>query len=217
MGMWPRCYPVNTWRKSIDMKKGPNLRWSLIQCSGGDEGNRTPDLLTASQALSQLSYAPVRRSTIRELGRRCKDNFGKYFAVRGTGAGPKRHTMPDIARGASPAGGGKSRRLPSRGSACRPRCSRPDQSDPRSFRAGASEPFRTPSGQFTEPCVAHPSRSLHKQTGLLRRFPDHRPHACFRKTDRRSTCGFTSSEISVLSHPQSNVVNRHCFKMALNN
>ena len=62
------------------MKKGPNLRWSLIQCSGGDEGDRTPDLLTASQALSQLSYAPVRRSTIRELGPRCKDNFGKTFA-----------------------------------------------------------------------------------------------------------------------------------------
>ena len=63
------------------MKKGPNLRWSLIQCSGGDEGDRTPDLLTASQALSQLSYAPVRRSTIRELGQRCKDNFGKTFAA----------------------------------------------------------------------------------------------------------------------------------------
>ncbi len=62
-----------------NMKKGPNLRWSLIQCSGGDEGDRTPDLLTASQALSQLSYAPVRRSTIRELGPRCKDNFGKTF------------------------------------------------------------------------------------------------------------------------------------------
>ena len=62
------------------MKKGPNLRWSLVQCSGGDEGDRTPDLLTASQALSQLSYAPVRRSTIRELPRRCKDNFGKTFA-----------------------------------------------------------------------------------------------------------------------------------------
>ena len=72
-----RCYSVNTCYKKIDMKKGPNLRWSLIQCSGGDEGDRTPDLLTASQALSQLSYAPVRRSTIRELGRRCKDNFGK--------------------------------------------------------------------------------------------------------------------------------------------
>ena len=100
MGMSPRCYSANTWLKSIDMKKGPNLRWSLIQCSGGDEGDRTPDLLTASQALSQLSYAPVRRSTIRELGRRCKDNFGKYFAARGTGAGPRGPTVPDIVRGA---------------------------------------------------------------------------------------------------------------------
>ena len=30
--------------------------------NGGDEGNRTPDLLSARQALSQLSYIPdVRR------------------------------------------------------------------------------------------------------------------------------------------------------------
>ena len=72
------------------MKKGPNLRWSLIQCSGGDEGDRTPDLLTASQALSQLSYAPVRTSTIRELGRRCKDNFAKTFAAAARGARPGR-------------------------------------------------------------------------------------------------------------------------------
>ena len=69
------------------MKKGPNLRWNLIQCSGGDEGDRTPDLLTASQALSQLSYAPVQRSTIRELGRRCKDNFGKTFRGASADAG----------------------------------------------------------------------------------------------------------------------------------
>ena len=69
------------------MKKGPNLRWSLIQCSGGDEGDRTPDLLTASQALSQLSYAPVRRSTIRELPRRCKDNFRKTFGGASADAG----------------------------------------------------------------------------------------------------------------------------------
>ena len=89
------------------VKKGPNLRWSLIQCSGGDEGDRTPDLLTASQALSQLSYAPVRKCNIRELGRRCKDNFGKYYAARGTDRGPKRHRMPDTARGACPAGSGK--------------------------------------------------------------------------------------------------------------
>ena len=74
------------------MKKGPNLRWSLIQCSGGDEGDRTPDLLTASQALSQLSYAPVRRSTIRELSRRCKDNFGKTF--QGPGAGARARSGP---------------------------------------------------------------------------------------------------------------------------
>ena len=47
------------------MKKGPNFRWSLNQCSGGDEGDRTPDLLTASQALSQLSYAPVTRKYYR--------------------------------------------------------------------------------------------------------------------------------------------------------
>ena len=73
------------------MKKGPNLRWSLIQCSGGDEGDRTPDLLTASQALSQLSYAPVRRSTIRELPRRCKDNFGKLSRAR---SGPGARTCP---------------------------------------------------------------------------------------------------------------------------
>ena len=74
--------PLTLWSY---MKKGPNLRWSLIQCSGGDEGDRTPDLLTASQALSQLSYAPVRTCTIRELPRRCKDNFGKTFRGRRRG------------------------------------------------------------------------------------------------------------------------------------
>ena len=98
------------------MKKGPNLRWSLIQCSGGDEGDRTPDLLTARQALSQLSYAPVRKSTIRELERRCKDNFRKTSGGAGwqrdgavpdprPGAG-KARPRPDHARGARPAGGG---------------------------------------------------------------------------------------------------------------
>ena len=82
--MSTRGYPANTWRKSIDMKKGPNLRWSLIQCSGGDEGDRTPDLLTASQALSQLSYAPC-EEVLYGTPRRCKDNFRKYFAGGGEG------------------------------------------------------------------------------------------------------------------------------------
>ena len=91
------------------MKKGPNFRWSLIQCSGGDEGDRTPDLLTASQALSQLSYAPVRRSTIRELGRQCKDNFGKTFCGGGEDAGRTRErgpAEPEPARGSRPECGG---------------------------------------------------------------------------------------------------------------
>ena len=91
------------------MKKGPNLRWSLIQCSGGDEGDRTPDLLTASQALSQLSYAPVRKSNIRELPRRCKDNFGKTFrggARMRDGLGIEGPSMPSRPAGRVPAGGG---------------------------------------------------------------------------------------------------------------
>ena len=95
------------------MKKGPNLRWSLIQCSGGDEGDRTPDLLTASQALSQLSYAPVRRSTIRELGRRCKENFGKSFAAAARGRTRERAVKPRDARSGPPgAPGGRRPRRP---------------------------------------------------------------------------------------------------------
>ena len=41
------------------MKKGLRNSEGLCINDGGDEGDRTPDLLTASQALSQLSYAPV--------------------------------------------------------------------------------------------------------------------------------------------------------------
>ena len=43
------------------MKKGLRNTEGLYIHDGGDEGDRTPDLLTASQALSQLSYAPVTR------------------------------------------------------------------------------------------------------------------------------------------------------------
>ena len=44
-----------------EKKAADNLvRRSLLPnaLSGGDEGNRTPDLLSARQALSQLSYIP---------------------------------------------------------------------------------------------------------------------------------------------------------------
>ena len=47
------------------MKKGLRNSEGLCIHDGGDEGNRTPDLLTASQALSQLSYAP----------NRCENNY----------------------------------------------------------------------------------------------------------------------------------------------
>ena len=76
------------------MKKGLRNTEDLNIHNGGDEGDRTPDLLTASQALSQLSYAPVRRSTIRELGRRCKDIFGKTFRG-GDAAAPARSAGPN--------------------------------------------------------------------------------------------------------------------------
>ena len=42
-------------------EKKPPVSQRLCIHGGGDEGDRTPDLLTASQALSQLSYAPVTR------------------------------------------------------------------------------------------------------------------------------------------------------------
>ena len=41
------------------MKKATAYAVAFWIHDGGDEGDRTPDLLTASQALSQLSYAPV--------------------------------------------------------------------------------------------------------------------------------------------------------------
>ena len=33
--------------------------WTLIDDDSGAKGDRTPDLLAASQTLSQLSYGPV--------------------------------------------------------------------------------------------------------------------------------------------------------------
>ena len=47
------CPTVNGHKKGLRGTEG------LCIHDGGDEGDRTPDLLTASQALSQLSYAPV--------------------------------------------------------------------------------------------------------------------------------------------------------------
>ena len=157
MGMSPRCCPVNTWHKSIDMKKGPNLCWSLIQCSGGDEGDRTPDLLTASQALSQLSYAPVRKSTIRELPRRCKDNFGKTFGSGGEDAGRARERGARDARSA-PRGGGNVAAL---------RTSRVPPFFAFAARATTRSTAILPApGPLLEPIVLSPSRRFQNHAGL---------------------------------------------------
>ena len=48
-------------------EKGLRFPEGLCIHDGGDEGDRTPDLLTASQALSQLSYAPVTRRYYRGM------------------------------------------------------------------------------------------------------------------------------------------------------
>ena len=53
--VWARVYDP----RYFGMKKGLRNSEGLYIHEGGDEGDRTPDLLTASQALSQLSYAPV--------------------------------------------------------------------------------------------------------------------------------------------------------------
>ena len=45
----------------MGMKKAIGYPVAFWIHDGGDEGDRTPDLLTASQALSRLSYAPVTR------------------------------------------------------------------------------------------------------------------------------------------------------------
>ena len=60
-------------------KKGHSIEWPYIH-DGGDEGNRTPDLLTASQALSQLSYAPVTRQYYRGRSSEMQEVFVETFS-----------------------------------------------------------------------------------------------------------------------------------------
>ena len=49
-----RALPYN------EQKSVPNGHGLLLQICGGDEGDRTPYLLNAIQALSQVSYTPTR-------------------------------------------------------------------------------------------------------------------------------------------------------------
>ena len=79
----PRCQPFCdgrrkgfiTCRRIQKNKKGLLLQTLVL--TGGAEGNRTPDLLNAIQALSQLSYNPVMRTDdlIAAYFLNCKQNF----------------------------------------------------------------------------------------------------------------------------------------------
>ena len=63
----------------IYKKKASGIRRLYIH-DGGDEGDRTPDLLTASQALSQLSYAPVTRRYYRGMFCLMQEIFVETFS-----------------------------------------------------------------------------------------------------------------------------------------
>ena len=66
-------------RQKSNAKKGHSIEWPCIH-DGGDEGDRTPDLLTASQALSQLSYAPVTRRNYRGMFCLMQEVFVETFS-----------------------------------------------------------------------------------------------------------------------------------------
>ena len=61
-------------------EKGLRNPEGLCIHDGGDEGDRTPDLLTASQALSQLSYAPVTGSYYRGMSVGMQGVFVETFS-----------------------------------------------------------------------------------------------------------------------------------------
>lgn len=87
----PRCQPFCdgrrkgfiTGRRIQKNKKGLLLQTLVL--TGGAEGNRTPDLLNAIQALSQLSYNPVMRTDdlIAAYFLNCKQNFCLLLKKKG--------------------------------------------------------------------------------------------------------------------------------------
>ena len=56
-------------------RKQPSFRMTVS--FGGDKRDRTADLLNAIQALSQLSYTPMRKEYINRRGRECQEEFLK--------------------------------------------------------------------------------------------------------------------------------------------
>ena len=63
----------------ILIKKNQKRTSGSLKFLGGDEGDRTPDLLTASQALSQLSYAPKQQRLLYlYIEKDCKNFFSCF-------------------------------------------------------------------------------------------------------------------------------------------
>ncbi len=78
------------------MKKGLRDYEGLCIHDGGDEGDRTPDLLTASQALSQLSYAPVTKRYYRGMFAGMQEVFVETFSYGFSWDGAKIITLRAI-------------------------------------------------------------------------------------------------------------------------
>src|SRR5215831_4861094 len=55
---------VTTWSADARRRGIPRGTAQLLAGSGGAEGGRTPDLLIANEALSQLSYGPAKNATV---------------------------------------------------------------------------------------------------------------------------------------------------------
>ena len=76
-------------------EKGLRNPEGLYIHDGGDEGDRTPDLLTASQALSQLSYAPVTGSYYRGMFAGTQEVFVETFSYGFSWDGAAKHLLGD--------------------------------------------------------------------------------------------------------------------------
>lgn len=74
----PNTTEATQWAHSTDMKKAPLPEPN--QSCGGDEGDRTLDLLDATEALSQLSYVPRTSEHFSNHARGVNGKMAKNFS-----------------------------------------------------------------------------------------------------------------------------------------
>jgi hypothetical protein len=79
--------------------EGPPQRWPFVmKVFGGAEGDRTPDLMTASHALSQLSYGPIgfnsSRFFVKEIERMTiEKSFEQFLQEKGYLKNVSKHSV----------------------------------------------------------------------------------------------------------------------------